>query len=112
MGNPWGSIKSSLKAFRDQGILEERIRNCEERLEKLTYLYQSTKYATAEKNQHYLVKLHFVNMMGEGNVGDYVCGPYWYFSNFFSDCTCYFHKLQKIDFDQMSNGDWVIVGGG
>ena len=112
MGNPWGSIKSSLKAFRAQGILEERIRNCEERLEKLTYLYQSTKYATAEKNQHYLVKLHFVNMMGEGNVGDYVCGPYWYFSNFFSDCTCYFHKLQKIDFDQMSNGDWVIVGGG
>lgn len=108
----WEGFKTVVKALKNQNELEKRLKKCEDNLEILDYLYHSKKYGDTKENKHFLTKVHFVNMMGRGNVGDYVCGPYWYFSYCFSDCECYFHKLQDIDFDQMSEGDWVIIGGG
>lgn len=65
-----------------------------------------------DKSNNKLVKVHFINMLGKGNCGDYNCGPFQFFSTYFNGCKCYFHRLCDIDFSVIQEGDYCIIGGG
>lgn len=109
--------KLKRKIFRrkaDQARIEEicnRIDSIEQKLEIYEY-YSSCRYGMNNNTDKKLVKVHFINMFGKENVGDYNCGPYQYFSSYFSECQCYVHKLYNVNFADIQKDDYVIIGGG
>lgn len=101
-------LKRKIINFLGYHELEKKISRLEQRIEMQEYLAQNITGKSKEK----LVKIHFINMLGRGNCGDYNCGPYQFFSTYFYSCKCYFHRLCDIDFSSIQEGDYCIIGGG
>ena len=81
------------------------------RMDCLEYRYE-TEQIYALNLIKYPVKIHFINMISKGNVGDYNSGVYQYFSSYFSEYKCYFHNLLGIQWKLIQKGDYIIIGGG
>ena len=86
----------------------KKINELDKRIEFLEYYNMCNEILKNDK----LVKVHFINMMGKGNIGDYVCSPFQYFKEIFCNYKCYVHKLLNIDWSCVQEGDWIILGGG
>jgi hypothetical protein len=63
-----------------------------------------------------LKKIHFVHHLEKGyvppNLGDWICSPYYYFTEYFSRYTCVLHSDWAILWHEIERDDIVIFGGG
>lgn len=61
-------------------------------------------------------KIHFVHHLEKtnvpANVGDWICCPYYYFTNYFSQYTCVVHSDWAVLWHEIERHDIVIFGGG
>ena len=56
--------------------------------------------------------LHFINRVDEGNCGDRVVCPLLHYYDYFSQYYIMRHDMRFIDYDRITSGDVVIIGGG
>lgn len=61
-------------------------------------------------------KIHFVHHLEKrhvpANLGDWICSPYYYFSEYFSQYTCIVHSDWAVLWHEIERSDIVIFGGG
>lgn len=61
-------------------------------------------------------KIHFISHVEKSyeavNLGDWICSPYSYYGDFFSNYTCVFHSHWSILWHEIEKSDVVILGGG
>lgn len=61
-------------------------------------------------------KIHFVHHLEKrhvpANLGDWICSPYYYFVNYFSQYTCVLHSDWAVLWHEIERSDIVIFGGG
>jgi len=55
---------------------------------------------------------HFEKINSSGNTGDWICSPYNYFIDFFSQYTCIVHSIWAVLWQEIEENDIVIYGGG
>ena len=61
-------------------------------------------------------KIHFVHNLEKryvpANLGDWICSPYYYFTDYFSQYTCVLHSDWAVLWHEIERTDIVIFGGG
>lgn len=61
-------------------------------------------------------KIHFVHHLEKryvpANLGDWICSPYYYFRDYFSQYTCVLHSDWAVLWHEIERTDIVIFGGG
>lgn len=61
-------------------------------------------------------KIHFVHHLEKryvaANLGDWICSPYYYFRDYFSQYTCVLHSDWAVMWHEIERSDIVIFGGG
>lgn len=56
-------------------------------------------------------RIHFIRTIDPANSGDFNCNPYTFFKDF-SNYPCMMHDWRSISWNEISGGDFIIIGGG